>query len=503
MRRRLDWAAEAAGGRLLAGEPSAELDGAALDSRAVEPGNLFFALRGEENDGHEYLPDAARRGAAVAAVHLDPPDLPELPEDAPMALLRVEDTYAALHDLARAARREIPERLVAITGSAGKTTTKDLLTALLGRRFRVAKNPGNFNNLYGYPVSLLNIPDDTEWMVAEMGMSSPGELGQVSRLGLPDVAVFTNVRAVHLEFFPDVDGIAEAKAELLEGVSADGLVVANADDPRVMRIAGRHRERGGRVVTYGVESAEAAYRAEEIRPGLGDYPGSHFRLVTPSATAEIGLSLLGRHNVENFLAAAAAALEIGVPLDQVAAAAGEVRPTEQRGVLHRLAPAGKAGKAGEGDAEIVVVDDSYNSNPSALERVLETYAEIPPPGEGGRRWAVLGDMLELGPEEERFHREAGERAAELGFAPIVGVGELARALSEAAEAAAAGGRAAGESRWFASATEAADFVAAEVEPGDLVLVKGSRGVGLDTIVCGLRDRFGDPEGGADRGEGDS
>jgi UDP-N-acetylmuramoyl-tripeptide--D-alanyl-D-alanine ligase len=448
-------AAAAMDGTLSGAPREASWEGAAIDSRAVAPGVLFFALPGARTDGHRFVPQALASGAAAVVVH----DEGAAPETAPR--IAVADTFTALHALTRRVRERVPKRLVGITGSVGKTTTKELLAAMLGSRFRVARTPGNLNSLYGFPLSLLNIPDDTEWMVAEMGMSTPGELARLSRLGRPDVAVFTVVRPVHLEFFGSLREIAEAKAELLQGLAPDGLVVANADDPEVARIGRRHAESGGRVVWYGragdVQALDA--RPAEVAGGLG----SRFRLVAPrenTESAEVLLPLHGLYNVDNCLAAAAAAWALGMRLPEIAAAVAGVRPSAMRGVVHRL-PDG-----------VTLIDDSYNSNPAALARALESAALLP----AARRWAVLGDMLELGPGGPGFHREAGRRAAELGFSPVVGVGALAREL--AAGAAEAGA----ESAWYPDAAAAAAPVAEMVRPGDLLLVKGSRGVGLDRVV---------------------
>ncbi|HVS03617.1 MAG TPA: UDP-N-acetylmuramoyl-tripeptide--D-alanyl-D-alanine ligase [Thermoanaerobaculia bacterium] len=451
--RTLEHAARVMGGRVVAGDPAAAWEGGSLDSRRLHGGELFFAIAGERRDGHEFVAAALAAGAAGAVVHRD------LPAPERGALIRVDDTFAGLHALTRALRDELPARLVAITGSTGKTTTKELLADLLSRRFRVARSPGNLNNLYGFPLSVMGMPEDTEWMVAEMGMNTPGELSALSRLGRPEVAVFTNVRPVHLEGLGSLEAIADAKAELLEGVPADGMVVANADDPRVRAIGERFP---GRVVGFGHQAGD--YRAVDVAPHAGR-PGSRFRLLAPGGEeVAVELPLYGRYNVENFLAAAACAHALGVPLDAIAAAAAEATSVAGRGVLHRL-PAGT-----------LLVDDSYNSNPVALTRALESAAELP----GKRHWAVLGDMLELGREELRFHRQQGEVAARLGFSPVAAVGELSRALGEGAEAAGA------EAHWFATAAEAAPWAATQLRPQDVVLVKASRGVGLEAVVEALR-----------------
>jgi len=457
-------AAAAVGGRVR-GDAGAAFAGAAIDSRAVAGGELFVAFAGSRTDGHRFVADAFARGAAAALVDasVETSETLALPEPAAAgrALIAVPDTFRALHDLARATRARLPRKLVGITGSAGKTTTKELLADMLAARFRTARTKGNFNNLYGLPLTLLNVPEATEWLVAELGMSTPGELRQLSLLARPDVALFTVVRPAHLEFFGSVRAIAEAKAELLAGLAPDGLVVANADDPEVARIAREHAASGGRrVVWYGIEGHHAApdVRATDVGPSAP--VGSRFRLTAGGESVEVALPLHGLYNVENCLAAAACAWALGVPLAAIAAAAAAARPASKRGVVHRLA------------GGITLIDDSYNSNPDALARALESAALLP----AARRWAVLGDMRELGPEGPRFHREAGERAAAAGFSPVAGVGELARELARGA-----GERGAGSS-WLPDAAAAADWAAAELRDGDLVLVKGSRGVGLEAVV---------------------
>jgi UDP-N-acetylmuramoyl-tripeptide--D-alanyl-D-alanine ligase len=442
--------ARAANGRIVSGDPRSECAGAAIDSRAVKDGEIFFALPGTRTDGHRFVGVAAAQGAGAVVVQ------EEVAADT--AVIRVDDTLKALQDLARHVRAAgVPRKLVGITGSMGKTTTKELLAAMLGSRFQTAKTVGNFNNLIGFPLCLLNVPDGTEWMVAEMGMSTAGELRELSLLGRPDAAVFTVVRPVHLEFFASVSDIAEAKSELLAGLAPDGPVIANADDPEVTRIARRH---GGRLVWYGMESQAVDVRLIDLAPGPEGI-GSRFKLRAQNEVVPFELPLHGLYNAENCLAAAACAWSLGMSLEEIAAAVREVKPASMRGVVHR--------------GSFTVVDDSYNSNPAALAKALESAARLPV-GPGRRRVAVLGDMRELGPEAPRFHRESGELAARLGFSPVLGVGELSRELT-------AGARSAGaEAHWVADAAAAADWAAAQVQLGDLVLVKASRGVGLDRVV---------------------
>jgi UDP-N-acetylmuramoyl-tripeptide--D-alanyl-D-alanine ligase len=450
-------------GELTSGDLAAVWQGAALDSRRIGGGELFFALAGEHTDGHRFVGDALSAGAAAAVVDHRP--LPEA-DLARGALIRVESPYAGLHDLTRAIRRQVPERLVAVTGSSGKTTTKALLAAMLARRYRVAASPGNLNNLYGFPLALLGIPDDTEWMVAEMGMSTPDELRRLSLLGRPDVAVFTNVREVHLEGLGSLAGIARAKAELLAGLDEEGLVVANADDPHVRWIASLHP---GEVVFYGRVGGEVTASAvEPLERGVG----TRFRLHAGGESVEVELPLFGEYNVDNCLAAAACAHRLGVGLGEIAAAVAEAAPQPMRGVVRQLADGG------------LLIDDSYNSNPDAAVRALEGARELAAAvaTPRTRAWAVLGQMLELGPAAPEHHRRVGRRAAELGVAPVFGVGELARELVDAAREAGA------EACWFPTAAEAATAALGELSPGDVLLVKGSRGVGLERLVEAILER---------------
>jgi UDP-N-acetylmuramoyl-tripeptide--D-alanyl-D-alanine ligase len=454
----------AVGGRLHGGDPGQEIDGAVIDSRAVRGGELFFALPGSRTDGHDFVAEALRKGAVGAVISHVPAELPESG-----ASIVVDDVLAALQALAGAVRRRLPEhlpkQLIGITGSAGKTTTKELLAALLAARHRVAHTPGNLNNLIGFPLSLLNVPEGTEWMVAELGMSSAGELRELSLLARPDAAVFTVVRPVHLEFFASVQAIAEAKAELLAGLAPGGLIVGNADDPEVARIVRRDAPPGSRTVWYGIKASEtvADVRARDLAPAPAGEVGSRFVLAAGGESVPVALPLHGLYNVENALAAAACAWALGLSLQEIAAAFETVKPASGRGVVHRLA------------AGVTVIDDSYNSNPDAAAKALAGAAALP----AARRVAVLGEMLELGPEGPRFHREVGATAAELGFGPVIGVGELARELV-------AGARSGGsEALWFAESAAAAAWAADALQPGDVALVKGSRGVRLERVVQAL------------------
>lgn len=434
-------------------EGAAGLSGVAVDSRQVRPGDLFVAIRGARVDGHDFARDAAARGAGALLGERRPADLPE---GFPSVI--APKSAEALLRLGAMTKKKLNFRLAAITGSAGKTTTKDFAAAILARRFAVEKTPGNQNSQIGFPMSVMNLPRTPAWMVGEMGLSEPGDLSRLSRAFEPEVAAILLVAAAHLQFFASVDAIADGKAEILEGLKPGGTFVANADDPRVEAIAARHR---GRVVRFG-RAAGADVTARAVIPDAG---GSRFVLATPEGEAAVRLPLAGPHQVANFLAAAAIGFAVGVPPAECAAASEELRPAPHRGELVRHA------------SGAVLFDDAYNANPSSMRAALETLAVLP----ARRRIAVLGDMLELGPEEERWHREAG--AAVPGRADVlVCVGPRGRLIGEGAVAA---GLPPGAVRRVASPEEAAELLASLLAPGDVALFKASRGIGLERAVAAL------------------
>ncbi len=440
------------GGRLVQGQGAGAYAGVSIDSRTLRPGELFFAIAGPRFDGHSFLDDAARRGAALAVVHREA----EAPAGLP--LVRVADTTAALAALGHETRLRAEVPFVAITGSVGKTTTKEMTAALLATRGPVLKTEGNLNNRYGLPLTLLRLEERHTAGALELGMSAPGELRALTRIAAPDVAVITRIAPVHLEFFASIDAIADAKAEILEGLRPGGSAVLNGDDPLQRARAGGH----GRVVWFGRDRRHDV-SAENWR---GAASGMRFDLVIEGRKHDVGLPLAGAHFVENFLAAAAAAWALGIRPEAMVEAALALSPARHRGELLRL---------GQG---VLLLDDSYNSNPVAVEAAL---AALQLAGEG-RRVAVLGDMLELGRGAAALHRAAGERAA--GQAQlVVGVGPLATHLAEGASSHA-------ETRHFADAEAAAAAVAELVRPGDAVLVKASRGVRLERVVEALIERFG-------------
>lgn len=445
--------AEMVGGRVVQGG-DVESSSVVIDSREVKSDSVFFAIIGERLDGHTFLPQAFEKGARGAVVSRVPADVPQ-----DKAIVLVDDTTVALQKLATSIRDQYDFLLIGITGSAGKTTTKEMIATLIGTERRTFKSWGNFNNLIGAPLCVDNTPDDAEVVVSEMGMNHKGEIAQIAGWTRPNVGVYTNIGPVHIEFFGTVEKIAEAKRELLENVVAGGTIVVNNDNEHVVRIS---RGFNGTIVSYGVEN-EADYRAVDIRDrGL---LGSHFVLKAEGETREFDLALPGRHNLDNLLAAIATARAVGISWDGIERGVREVKPAYHRGVIIPWKGA-------------TLYDDTYNSNPYALARTLELMTQA---DASGRRIAVIGDMLELGEAEMQFHRESGA-AIPRAIDVVVGVGKRTTALLDGAREA---GFTSDQLHHFDNAEAAGEFLKTFVREGDLVLLKGSRGVGLDKAVAML------------------
>ena len=456
----LGWIAAAVGGRLVSGGNDTEVREVVIDSRVAASGDLFVAIRGPRFDGHDFVADVLARGAAAAIVVRDADVGRGRSSGRPFgAVIEVADTVKALQDLAHAVRVAAGTRVVAITGSAGKTTTKETIAVFLERRHTVVKNKGNLNNHIGLPLSLMQVRNAPDVAVMELGMNHAGEISALVAIAEPDVRVWTNVGDAHLGFFASAESIADAKAEILERATSATLLVCNADDPRVMSRVGGF---AGRMLTFGIAGA-AAVRATDIEDrGLA---GMRARVATPAGETVIDTPLLGRGNLSNVLAAVAVATEFGIGLDEITDAAARLRPADRRGAVHRL-PSG-----------VTVVDDSYNSSPSALATSLDIVAREQ---NATRKIAVLGEMLELGDHAERLHTESGRLVAQSGVDVLYAIGgPAARALATAAIGAGMSGTAV---TYFPSSAEAAPVIAAAVRTGDLVLVKGSRGIRTDVVV---------------------
>jgi UDP-N-acetylmuramoyl-tripeptide--D-alanyl-D-alanine ligase len=456
-RLRLDEIARIAGGDILRGSPALSFGSYGIDSRRAVPGGLFFAVPGRR-DGNDFVADAAKNGAAGAVV-----SRPVAVADPAFGLVQVRDTVAALQALGHDVLLRRPVKVVGVTGSVGKTTTKEFTAALLARCFRVLKSEGNFNNQLGLALSLLRLEPGDNAAVLEMGMSAPGEIRTLTRIAPPDVAVITNVSPVHLQFFHSLDEIALAKKEILDGAKPGATAVLNGDDALVMKIAAGFP---GRKVTFG-QGPSCDVRAEAVTSK--GYAGFELVLRYGRESGPIPFPFLNEAAVANLLAAAAVCLSFSIGLDEIRPAIQGLRPFVGRGEI----------VAAGGDLR--VYDDSYNSNPRALEAALVSLAALP----AGRKVAVLADMLELGPAEKEFHRLAGETVARTGWDVLVAVGPLAASI---AEGAAAAGMSASAIHRFADSGSAAAAIGGIVRDGDLVLVKGSRGMKTETIVDALKAR---------------
>jgi len=423
--------------------------GYSIDSRSVGSSQLFFAVKGERLDGHDFVEQALEKGAAAAVVRKD--QLGRYPGET--RLLAVEDTLVALQTLATAVRKLWGKPLIAVTGSAGKTTTKEAIAHVLSARFGVLKSEGNFNNHFGLPLMLLKLKPEYDVAVIEMGMSHAGEIRALAKIAQPEIGVVTNVAPVHLEFFDSLAGIARAKYELIESLPAGGVAVLNADDEYVSQFG---RDFKGKVVMYGTR-ATADVRAENIQSKGPE--GVEFDLVIGSLREHARLPLVGEHNVLNALAAVAVGVERGL------------KPSEAVGALATLAAADKRGQVLQ-VGNITVINDCYNSNPKALEAMVDALATM----SAKRRIVVAGEMLELGPAGEEMHRRAGQHVAEKDIDVLLGVRGLAQAMVEGARQ--AGTRA----EFVAGPEEAGEWLAREARDGDVVLLKASRGVKLEKAL---------------------
>lgn len=432
--------------------------GYSIDSRTVSPGELFFAVRGERLDGHDFVAAALARGAIAAVVSsARVASLPDAVLAAP--LLIAADPLLALQTLATHVRRQWGRTVVAITGSAGKTTTKEAVANALAAKFNVLKSHGNLNNGFGLPLQLLRLMPEHEFAVVEMGMNHSGEIAALARIAAPDWGVVTNVGNAHVENFPDgQDGIARAKFELVAALPANGVAFLNCNDPYVSQFG---RDFLGRVVYFG----EGPCANPQILSATEDLAGLHVRFRAAERESAFTLKLLGAHNASNAIAGLAVALEAGVDLDAAVAALQSLTAGDKRGEIIELAGA-------------VILNDSYNSNPEALRSMIRTLAARPAVG---RRILVAGEMLELGEKSALLHADCGRAAAESGIDLVVAVQGQAEHLATTACAAGVA------SIFLPDAEAAGQWLAQNLRPGDVVLIKGSRGVHLERAIQAVKE----------------
>ncbi|MGP9821406.1 UDP-N-acetylmuramoylalanyl-D-glutamyl-2,6-diaminopimelate--D-alanyl-D-alanine ligase [Salinarimonas sp. NSM] len=458
-------AARDAMGATVHGTLPGRIEGVSIDTRTLEPGDLFVAIVGESNDGHAYVADAFAKGAAAALVAHD--RAAGLAGTGP--LFAVPDTLRGLEDLGRAARARTSAKIVAITGSVGKTGSKEALRVALARSGRTHAAQASYNNHWGVPLTLARMPADAEFGVFEIGMNHAGEIAPLSRMVRPHVAIVTTVEAVHIENFRDVRGIADAKGEIFLGLEPGGVAIVNRDNPHCDRlIALASAADAGRILTFG-EDARADVRAVTIvtRPDLSIVDAS---VLGQRCAYRIGMA--GRHIALNTLALLAAAKALGLDVALTALALADVEPPAGRGARRELALVG---------GTVTLVDESYNANPASVRAALETLGQMELPWRG-RRIAVLGDMLELGPDGPRRHSELAPVALGAGVDLVFTVGELMKGLHAALPPERRGG-------WAATSEGLVGTVVGALRPGDIVMIKGSRGVRTERIVKAIEERY--------------
>jgi UDP-N-acetylmuramoyl-tripeptide--D-alanyl-D-alanine ligase len=460
-----DEIAQAAGGHVLVASSRLVL-GAAVDSREVVAGNLFVALPGEHVDGHDFVDRALDAGAAAVLVSRPPGEAVVSGRDA--SVIVVQDPLRAFGAVAAAWRRRFDPLVVGVTGSLAKTSTKEAIATVLSAVLVTLKNEGNKNNEIGLPITLMGLRPDHQAAVLEMGMYVGGEIADLATMARPEIGVVTAVQPVHLSRIGSIEAIERAKGELVEALPPDGVAVLNADDPRVARMASRT---AARAISYGFAS-DADVRGEAVESAGVD--GMRFRLVAGGTTRDVAIPTLGRLAVHNALAGAAVGLAAGMSVDEIVRALAAGWSAPHRAVLVRTAGP-------------TIVDDSYNASPAAVEAALELLAGLP-----GRHIAVLGEMLELGDESEPGHEQVGAAAAAVVDRLVV-VGDGATGIARGARDAGLAGDAILE---VADRDAAFEWLVDESASGDVVLVKASRGIGLDMLVDRLVEHFGAPRGAA-------
>jgi len=441
--------AESAGGRLESGDGNVSVDKISTDSRTLKHGDLFVALRGENFDGHEFVEEAAKAGAAGAFVDLNWKGK----VSSRFAVIRTEDTLRAYQTLAANYRKSLRIKVLAITGSNGKTSTKDFAASILARRFRVTRTEGNFNNHVGLPRTVLEATSLDEAAVWEIGMNHPGEIAALAKIASPNAAIITNIGIAHIEFMGSREAIAKEKGWLAEAISAQGTVILNADDRFSEGIAARTH---AKIIFAGTQGGSV--RATEIRQSSD---GSEFTILEGAHRCRAQLPVPGLHMVQNALLAVAAGRTFGLSLEECAVGLAAAPLTKARLQIKQI-------------HDVQFLDDSYNANPDSMKAALRTLMEI---DADGKRIAVLGEMRELGEESERGHQEVGETAAELGVNQLIAIGEMGAIIAQAAKKAGLKKSAA-----VGSTSEAAKILAGIAEAGDLVLIKGSRLARTERVI---------------------
>ena len=453
-------------GALLGGDLGIAVAGISIDSRSLGVGDAFFAIRGERLDGHGFLRDAVGRGAACLVIHSVPDDLPP---GVPVVL--VDETTKALGRLAAWHRQRFSIPVAAVTGSNGKTTTKEMMAAVLGALGRVLKPESSFNNQWGLPLTLLKLTAEHQAAALELGTNRPGEIASLAEIARPTIAAVTTVSSAHTEFLGSLDDVQREKSALVRAVPAGGAVVLNADDPRVLAMGAASTARVWTFSALGGAPGAADVRATGEIVDTSD--GVTFVLETSQGRRAVRLHFAGRHNVTNALAAAGVGMALGLPFERIAQGLEAARPAKGRCVWRRA-------------GSLRILDDTYNANPVSVLAALDTLGTS---ALGMRRVVVLGDMLELGPIAEAEHRGMGRAVAASGAAEFVGLGRSCRIAVEAAREAGLA-----ESHHADTFEDTVAHLLKRLAPGDAVLVKGSRGMRMERVVDALPARFGGEDG---------
>jgi UDP-N-acetylmuramoyl-tripeptide--D-alanyl-D-alanine ligase len=455
----------ATGGVLRQGALEQTISGITTDSRRIKPGELFLALRGEKFDGHDFIPTAIHNGASALMVMKD------ITVNEPAAIIQTPDTLTAYGAIARFHRERFRIPVIGITGSNGKTTTKDLTAAVLAQKYTIIRTEANYNNEIGLPATLLNITPETEVAIVEMGMRGLGQIRKLAELARPNLAIVTNVGLTHLELLGSRENIGRAKAELVEALPSDGLAILNGDDEYVRRMSELTRARS---VYFGIGHPDLDYRAKVLAM---DENGSRFQVTVRGAKGGeqrnfiVALPISGNHNIYNALAAIAVGLELGVSEALIQQGLGNPIISEKRQKMLAI----KNGYS--------IIDDTYNASPASMKAALDVLALNQ---NGGRKIAVLGDMLELGPQSADIHREIGKYAADIGVQELFCYGALAREFLVGFQKT-RNQDCPGDSRYFASKTALIQELKPILQPGDIVLIKGSRGMKMEEIIAALTD----------------
>jgi UDP-N-acetylmuramoyl-tripeptide--D-alanyl-D-alanine ligase len=443
-------------GKLMGGDRKTIFSGTCIDSRKIKPGELFIAIRGDRFDGHDFISQAFEAGATGAVLSAD-----HNLNSNNKVVIQVVDTLRALQEIARFHRSRFNIPLIAITGSNGKTTTKEMAASILVRRFRLLKNEGNLNNHIGVPLTILTLESVHEVAVIEMGINRPGELRRLCEIARPQAGLITNIGPTHLEFLGDVEGVARAKGELLEALTPDSVAILNADDEHYQALATKVR---GGLMTFSLQShADVMASAVTLHPDRGPTFRLKIRTGTKPGDIEVSLSVMGRHNIYNALGAAAIATYQGINLDEIRKGLEDFKPVSMRSQLLEV-------------KGFHILNDAYNANPASMKSALETLSAL---GTGGHKIAVLGDMLELGKAAEVAHREIGREVARMGIQYLITLGPMAEQIAQGALSA---GMADHRVMCSQEPEDAGKKVLNVASPGDYILVKGSRKTKMENIL---------------------